>query len=186
MNEFEHYKTPIEGLLVVERRAKSDKRGFLQRLFCQEAFGAFLGGKSVRQINHTLTRKSGTIRGLHFQYPPRAEKKIITCLKGKIWDVAVDLRQGSSTYLKYYAVTLSGDARLSFLIPEGFAHGFQALTHNCELIYLHTEDYSSDHEGKLNALDPQLSIDWPLIVSERSDRDICSALLSDAFEGLQV
>lgn len=186
MNRFSIHQTPLAGLKLIERRPIGDDRGLLQRLYCQESLESLLGGKTIRQINHTLTREPGAVRGMHFQYPPHAEIKIVSCLRGKVWDVAVDLRKGSPTLLKYHAVTLSEDVPQSYLIPEGFAHGFQTLTPDCELIYFHTADYNAAAEGALNALDPRLSIQWPAAITERSQRDEQHAMLSDNFAGIEV
>ncbi len=186
MNRFSIHETPLAGLKLIERKPVGDERGFLERLFCQESFESLLGGKTIRQVNHTLTRKAGAVRGMHFQRPPHAETKIVSCLKGKVWDVAVDLRKGSPTFLKHHAVTLSEDIPRSYFIPEGFAHGFQALTQDCELIYFHTADYNSAAEGALNALDLRLDIQWPAAITERSQRDEQHAMLADNFEGIEV
>jgi len=179
-------RTPIDDLRVIERKPIGDSRGFLERLFCQETLDHLLLGKTIRQVNRTHTQKKGTVRGLHFQHPPHAETKIVTCLKGQVWDVAVDLRQGSPTFLKYHAVLLTGDNRQSYLIPAGFAHGFQTLTSDCEMLYLHTADYHAEAEGALNALDPRLAIGWPETISERSERDVSHAMLTDNFNGFPL
>jgi len=128
----------------------------------------------------------GAVRGMHFQYPPHAEVKIISCLKGKVWDVAVDLRKGSPTFLQTHSVTLSEDVPQSYLIPKGFAHGFQTLTPDCELIYFHTADYNAAAEAGLNALDPRLDIQWPIAITERSKRDEQHPMLTDCFVGIDV
>jgi dTDP-4-dehydrorhamnose 3,5-epimerase len=174
------------GLYEVLRQPLGDERGFLERLFCQETLGNLLSGKSIRQINHTLTRKEGTVRGLHFQYPPYAETKIVTCIKGTVWDVALDLRQGSPTFLQYHPLVLSEDNLRSFLIPEGFAHGFQTLTPDCEMLYFHTADYQAEAEGAINALDPHLAIAWPKSVTERSARDQGHPMLTEDFLGISL
>jgi dTDP-4-dehydrorhamnose 3,5-epimerase len=140
--------------------------------------------KQIAQINHTLTRRKGVVRGLHFQYPPHAEMKIVSCLRGEIYDVAVDLRVGSPTFLHWHAEVLSAENRRSLMIPEGFAHGFQALTNDCEIIYLHSTLYQPAAEGALNATDPLLAIAWPLEITEMSDRDRNHPLLSDEFKGI--
>jgi dTDP-4-dehydrorhamnose 3,5-epimerase len=176
----------ISGLKVIQRNPISDERGYLERLFCQETLGQLLQGKTIRQINRTLTQKKGTMRGLHFQSSPHAETKIVTCLKGQVWDVAVDLRQGSQTFLQYHAVLLTDDNHRSYLIPEGFAHGFQTLTPDCEMLYFHTTDYNAEAEGALNALDPLLAINWPEHITERSERDISHAMLTDDFHGVAL
>jgi len=178
--------TPINGLQVIERQPIGDERGFLERLFCQETLTHLLQGKTIRQINRTLTQTKGTVRGLHFQYPPHAETKIVTCLKGQVWDVAVDLRRGSPTFLQHHSVLLTEDNYQSYLIPEGFAHGFQTLTPDCEMLYFHTADYNAEAEGALNALDPSLAINWPEPITVRSERDMNHATLSDYFEGIDL
>lgn len=186
MSRFVLQKTPIEDLLVIERQRLGDHRGFLERIFCIETLSEFLVNKSVRQINFTYTKKRGSVRGLHFQYPPHGETKIITCTKGEIWDVAVDLRKESKTFLKYHAVRLSENNPQSYFIPEGFAHGFQALTSDCQMIYLHTSDYKPESEGALNALDPRILINWPEDITERSERDENHAFLTEEFLGLEL
>ena len=186
MSRFVLHPTPIRGLQVIERQPIGDSRGFLERLFCQETFSSLLRGRTIRQINRTLTQKKGTVRGLHFQTPPHAETKIVTCLKGQVWDVAVDLRQGSSTFLHYHAVLLSEVNHQCYLIPEGFAHGFQTLTPDCEMLYFHTADYNAEVEGALNACDLRLAINWPEPIIERSERDTNRPMLTDDFIGMDL
>lgn len=186
MNRFVLHSAPINGLQVIERKPIGDSRGFLEQLFCQETLSSLLQGKTIRQINRTLTQNKGTARGLHFQYPPHAETKIVTCIKGQVWDVAVDLRRGSSTFLQHHAVLLSEDNHQSYLIPEGFAHGFQTLSSDCEMLYFHTADYNAEAEGALNALDPRLAINWPNPIAERSERDKNHAMTTDDFHGMDL
>ena len=138
----------------------------------------------VVQVNHSLTRVAGAVRGLHFQRPPRAEAKLVRCLKGCVLDVAVDLRAGSPTYLNWHAVELSALNRLALFVPRGFAHGFQTLTADCELLYLHDEFYSPEHEGGLRHDDPALAIAWPLPVADLSARDAAHPLVSAGFAPL--
>ena len=185
MTRFSMNEPGIPGLQVVKRKPIEDERGFLGRLYCQETFSQFIAEKGVRQVNHTLTRKSGVVRGMHFQRPPHAETKIVSCLKGEVLDIAVDLRKDSPTFLQHHSVILSEDNFLSFLIPEGFAHGFQTLTTDCELLYFHTADYNVEAEDGLNALDPLLAIKWLMPISERSARDIASPMLTDNFSGVE-
>ncbi|WPL20175.1 CDP-glucose 4,6-dehydratase [Thiorhodovibrio frisius] len=130
MSRFTPHATPIADLILLERHSLGDARGFLERLYCQEELRPLLGERRIVQINRTLTAQAGTVRGLHFQHPPHAELKAVTCLRGAIFDVAVDLRQGSSTFLHWHAERLSGDQPRTLVIPEGFAHGFQTLTDN--------------------------------------------------------
>ena len=179
------HSAPLDNLTIIEHEPFKDKRGFLSRLFCQNTLNHFIDGKGIKQINLTLTRNTGTVRGLHFQYPPNAETKIISCLKGKVWDVAVDLREGSSTFLKYHAEILSDNNNKSYLIPQGFAHGFQTLTSNCEMLYFHTSNYNKDSEGAVNALDPKININWPQKITEFSKRDKNHPMLTDSFKGIR-
>jgi dTDP-4-dehydrorhamnose 3,5-epimerase len=179
-------ETNLKDCYLIDLEKNNDQRGFLTRLFCQKKFSNLLKEKSIRQINRTFTKKEGVVRGLHFQYSPSAEIKIVSCIRGKVWDVAVDLRKGSSTFLHYYSVTLSEDNSQSLFIPQGFAHGFQTLTSNCEMLYFHTEDYNANSEGALNSLDPLLSIKWPKIISERSIRDNNHPMLDKNFIGIEI
>ena len=186
MSRFDFISTPLPGLAVVQRKALEDQRGFLSRFFCADEFRVHGLNKPVVQINHTLTRKKGAVRGMHFQYPPYAETKLVSCLQGEIFDVAVDLRCGFSTFLQWHGVRLSALNRQSLLIPEGFAHGFQALTEDCELIYLHTADYHPEAEGALNVADHRLGIAWPLAITELSERDCNHKLIEQDFKGIIV
>lgn len=186
MSRFNLIDTTINDLKVVERKPIGDARGFLSRIYCAESFSAFGVSKPIAQINHTLTEIKGTVRGLHFQYAPYAETKLVNCIKGEVYDVAVDLRKDSPTFLKWHAEILSAGNHKSLLIPEGFAHGFQTLTDNCELIYLHTEAYVPSAEGALNALDSCLNIQWPLTITELSERDRKHAMIDEKFLGLVV
>ena len=185
MLRFNFVQTSLAGLVLVQRKAIEDDRGFLSRFYCADEFRSAGLDKPIAQINHTLTRKKGAVRGLHFQNPPHAETKLVSCLKGEIWDVAIDLRRESPTFLKWHAEILSAKNRSSLLIPEGFAHGFQALTKDCELIYLHTAAYHPEAEGALNVTDPQLSLEWPLPIGDLSVRDQDHAFLNNSnFRGI--
>jgi dTDP-4-dehydrorhamnose 3,5-epimerase len=183
---FDVLDTPLPSLKVIQRKPIGDHRGFLERLFCAQEFQPLLAGKTIRQINRTLTVAQGTLRGLHFQHAPHAETKIVSCLRGEVFDVAVDCRNGSPTFLNWHAEVLSAKNHKSLLIPDGFAHGFQTLTENCELLYLHTADYEPRAEGALNAADPKLNIRWPLPVTELSARDAAHPWLTEAFTGVAV
>jgi dTDP-4-dehydrorhamnose 3,5-epimerase len=178
-------ETPLKNLYVLERNPINDKRGFLQRVFCTKEFEKVLD-KNIQQINHTLTNEKGVIRGMHFQRPPHCEQKIISCLRGEVYDVAIDLRKNSPTFLNYYGTVLSADNFRSMYIPEGFAHGFQTLTAKCEMLYLHTADYYEPAEGGINALDPEIGINWPLEVSERSLRDSSHSFLNFSYSGVDL
>lgn len=171
MSRFNRIATPISDLVVIERRRLGDERGFLSRFFCREELADFGRDGTIAQINHTMTHLKGTIRGMHFQRAPHDETKFVSCLGGAVFDVAVDLRPSSPTYLKWHGEVLSAENGRSMMIPGGFAHGFQTLTADCELIYLHDKAYAPEAEGGLNALDPKLAIGWPLPVAQMSARD---------------
>ena len=186
MPRFDFIPTSLSKLILVQRKAIEDHRGFLSRFYCADEFRMAGITKPVAQINHTLTRKKGAVRGLHFQHPPHAETKLVSCLKGEIWDVAVDIRSGSPTFLQWHGEILSEANRKSMLIPEGYAHGFQALTEDCELLYLHTAPFHPESEGALNVADPALAITWLLPVSELSERDRAHPFIDTDFPGIHV
>ncbi len=184
MSRFVIQATPLAGLKVIERQQTGDSRGFLSRLFCADELAAAGWIKPVAQINQTLTHQRGTVRGMHFQQPPHAEMKLISCIKGSVLDVAVDVRVGSPTFLQWHAEELSANNRRALLIPEGFAHGFQTLEDESELLYLHSAAYVAEADSALNALDPRLSICWPLPVAERSVRDTQHSMINHQFTGV--
>ncbi|MDG1109569.1 MAG: dTDP-4-dehydrorhamnose 3,5-epimerase [Burkholderiaceae bacterium] len=186
MSRFIVLDSPIADLKIIERQQLGDSRGFLSRLFCADELAAAGWHKPIAQINQTLTQKQGTIRGLHFQSAPYAEMKLVTCLRGAIWDVAVDLRAGSSTFLQWHAEELSAANHRGLLIPEGFAHGFQTLCDDCELIYLHSRAYTPGAEAGLNPKDPMLTITWPLAITELSARDAQHPMLDHQFKGMTL
>jgi len=181
---FDITETPLPGLRLLRRKPLGDARGYLERLFCSSELAEVIEGAAIAQINHTYTHVRGTVRGLHFQYPPHAEIKLVTCLRGEVFDVAVDLRRGSPTFLAWHAVRLSGRNHLTLVIPRGFAHGFQTLAEDCEMIYLHSAAYQPAAEGGLNPRDPRLAIDWPADIVQLSDRDASHPLIDESFEGV--
>jgi dTDP-4-dehydrorhamnose 3,5-epimerase len=183
---FELLETPLKGLHLIQRRVLSDERGFFQRLFCEEELAMFGWPAPVAQINHTLTRQRGSIRGLHMQLAPHSEAKLITCLRGEVWDVAVDLRAGSPTFLHWHAVHLEAEKSCSYLIPAGFAHGFQTLSDDVEMLYCHSHPYVPESEFGLHAMDPRLAIRWPLAVTQRSDKDSAFPFIDQDFQGITV
>jgi dTDP-4-dehydrorhamnose 3,5-epimerase len=186
MSRFTVTDLPLPGLKRVERQRLGDSRGFLARLFCAEDLSKAGWDGPVAQVNHTLTEKRGTVRGMHYQTPPHAEIKMVSCLRGEVWDVAVDLRCGSPTFLQWHAERLSADNAYALLIPQGFAHGFQALTDDAELLYCHSAAYNASAESGLHPQDPRLAIGWPLPIAELSARDEARAQLSLAFEGVSL
>jgi dTDP-4-dehydrorhamnose 3,5-epimerase len=184
MNNFNVFSLPLPGLRLVCRKQLGDQRGFLSRLFCFEELASIGWSKPIAQINHTYTAKQGTVRGLHFQRPPHSEMKLVTCIRGKIWDVAVDIRLHSPSFLKWHAEYLSVDNGNSLLIPEGFAHGFQAMTDDVEIIYCHSAAYYPDAEAGLNVQDPILAIDWKKTITELSERDKNNPFIETDFKGV--
>ena len=187
MNDSRFVSEPLgpAGLLVLRRKGLEDRRGTFARLFCAESFRAFGFPAPISQINHTLTRQAGTIRGLHFQHPPHAEVKVVSCLRGSVFDVAVDLRRESPTFLQWRAVQLEPGQANALVIPAGFAHGFQTLEADCELLYFHSAAYHAEAEAGLHPLDPRLAIDWPQPVTELSDRDQGHPFLPSDYPGLR-
>jgi dTDP-4-dehydrorhamnose 3,5-epimerase len=179
-------ETPIGGVWVAESGVHQDHRGAFSRLFCAEEQKAILGDRMIVQINHSLTHTVGAVRGLHFQKPPSAEMKIVRCLRGRVLDVAVDLRRGSPTFLQWTAMELTPANRLAFVIPEGCAHGFQVLEENSELLYLHTAFYASADEGAVRFDDPRVGIAWPLPPTDLSARDRSHPYLDQDFEGIRL
>ncbi|MDN2566904.1 dTDP-4-dehydrorhamnose 3,5-epimerase family protein [Aquibium sp. A9E412] len=177
MTRFAVHDTPLEGLKLIERRRHGDARGFFARLFCADELAALWPRGPVAQINQSFTAEAGTVRGLHFQTGPQAETKLVSCLAGAVFDVAVDVRPDSPTYLAWHGERLSADNMRSLLIPPGFAHGFQTLTEDCTLVYLHDRPHAPASEAGLNPLDPRLAVDWPLPVARLSERDRGFAML---------
>lgn len=177
---------PLNGLKCIERQNCRDARGFFSRFFCKEELFAAGWHQSIAQINLTQTYHAGTVRGLHFQTPPHAEIKLVSCIRGHVWDVAVDLRVGSETFLQWHAEYLSADNGHALLIPEGFAHGFQTLTNDVEMLYLHSIAYNAPSEGGLHPQDPMLAIAWPKQITELSPRDAQHPLLNEQFTGVRV
>lgn len=177
---------PLSGLFSLQHAYHEDHRGHFSRLFCEGTLGALGQPFHVRQINHSCTRGRGSVRGLHYQTEQRPEAKLVSCLRGEVWDVVVDLRSGSSTFLQWHAEVLrQGDGR-SVMIPAGFAHGFQVLSDEAELLYLHNADYAPGHEGGVSALDPLLAISWPLDVLNLTSRDINHPPLNRNFAGMTL
>lgn len=177
---------PIADLKLVRRQRLGDARGFLSRIFCAQELAAAGWPGPVAQINHSFSARRGTIRGMHFQHPPHAEAKLVSCLRGAVWDVAVDLRAGSPTLLRWHAQELSADNGAALLIPAGFAHGFQTLSDDAELLYCHSVPYQASAESGLDAFDPRLAIAWPLPVADRSARDSAHPAIAPDFQGLRL
>jgi dTDP-4-dehydrorhamnose 3,5-epimerase len=165
------HATPLADLTVIETAPVADERGQFSRIFCETECAVLRPGLHWIQINMSRTYHKGTVRGMHFQYPPAAEAKLIRCLRGHVFDVAVDLRENSPTFLHWYGIELDEDGTTQLFIPEGFAHGFQALTDDSQLLYLHSAMWNREKEGGLRHDDPALAISWPLPVTRVSNKD---------------
>lgn len=178
--------TAIAGVSVVKTKPVSDPRGSIARLFCVAELAPVIGGRSIVQANLSRTTAVGAIRGMHFQYPPHSEMKLVRCIRGRVWDVAVDLRANSPTFLRWHAEELTADNLHMLVIPEGCAHGFQTLEVDSELLYLHTASYSPASEGGCRYDDPLLGIRWPLAATDLSVRDRQHPLLDFQFSGVRA
>jgi dTDP-4-dehydrorhamnose 3,5-epimerase len=164
-------ETPLSGLRVLTRLPREDERGIFQRMYCAETFAAWGILPPLSQINLSTTHLAGAVRGLHFQYPPHAELKIVSCPRGSIFDVAVDVREGSPTYLRWYGEVLSADNHRAMVVPEGFAHGFQALLPDSDVLYFTTAPYVPEAQGGLRPDDPAVAIVWPRVLEQISEQD---------------
>jgi len=176
--------TTIPGLVVIETTPHIDHRGAFARLYCENELASLIGSRRIVQINHSRTSTIGAVRGLHYQRPPHAEMKMVRCLKGRVWDIAVDIRNNSPTFLRWHAEELTPNKARIMVIPEGFAHGFQVLEPESELLYLHTEFYAAGSEGGLRHDDPGLAIHWPLAVTDLSPRDAAHPFINSDFLGI--
>ncbi|MBS1496715.1 MAG: dTDP-4-dehydrorhamnose 3,5-epimerase [Bacteroidetes bacterium] len=178
--------TNIKGLYSIHPNKLKDDRGEFFRSFCKNEFKQIGFQKEFVQFNHSLNYKKGTIRGMHFQMPPYAEYKLISCVQGAVYDVAVDLRKGSETFLHYFAIELNAHNNISLLIPEGFAHGFQALQDNSILIYRHTQFYTPSADAGIRFDDPSVNIQWPLPAVAVSAKDKSYQLINNQFKGIEI
>ncbi len=172
-------KLLLQGAYTIDLEKQSDERGFFARYWCQNELAEMGLDTHVVQVSNSMSRQQGTLRGLHFQRPPKAETKIVRCIRGAIWDVIVDIRAGSPTFGKWCGMELNESNRTMMYVPKGFAHGFQTLTDDVEILYLHSEFYSKENEGGLLYNDEGVGIEWPLAISEISERDKSHPILSE-------
>lgn len=177
-------KTPLRDLHEVNVSSLDDLRGRFTRLFCERELSVIRPQLHFTQINLSDTKQKGTLRGLHFQHAPAAEAKLIRCLRGRVFDVAVDIRKGSPTFLQWHALELNESNNAAIFIPEGFAHGFQSLSDDVQLLYMHTASWSHQHESGLRHDDPKIAIHWPLAITYISDRDANFSFVQDDFAGV--
>jgi dTDP-4-dehydrorhamnose 3,5-epimerase len=175
---------PLPGLVTFERASHADTRGSFRRLFCARELQAFGWDAAVVQVNHSVTTTAGIVRGIHFQHAPHTEDKLVTCVAGAIWDVAVDLRAGSSTFLRWHGEVLSAENGRSMLLPKGFGHGFVALSDNSSVVYVHSAPYVASAEGGIHPLDPALAIAWPVPLVGMSAKDRERPFIDATFRGI--
>jgi dTDP-4-dehydrorhamnose 3,5-epimerase len=178
--------TPLSGAAEIQCSPIRDHRGWFSRFFCQKELYELNGGREIQQINSSFTIKCGSIRGLHFQYPPRVEDKIVRCVSGRVFDVMVDIRKGSPTLGQWHGVILDAAEMNMIYIPGGFAHGFQTMDENCQMLYLHTEFHAPECEGGFRYDSPMLNIPWPIKVTDLSERDKYLECLDSSFGGLKL
>jgi dTDP-4-dehydrorhamnose 3,5-epimerase len=164
-------ETPLKGAYVIELEKRGDERGFFARFFCEREFQDHGLNHHVVQINNSSSRDRGTLRGMHYQLAPKAEDKIVRCLRGSFLDVIIDLRPDSPTFSQHFAIQLTGENRTTLYVPKGFAHGFLTLEDNTEAFYLVTEFYAPDRERGLRYNDPKFGIQWPFEPVVISDKD---------------
>jgi len=177
--------TEISAVKIITSVPFVDERGSFARIFCIRELAEALNGKNIKQINQSSTKIKGSIRGLHFQKPPHSETKIVRCIKGIIFDVAVDLRKNSPTFLKWHGEILSEQNGKMLLVPEGFAHGFQSLEDNVEIIYFVTASYCKEFEGSIRFDEPLVNIEWKLPPAMLSQKDLATAFLDSDFSGIK-
>lgn len=176
----------VAGTVCIHQYPREDTRGSLTRLFCADELVSAGWVWPIAQINHSYTRLRGTVRGMHYQSPPHLEAKLVTCLSGRAWDVALDLRAGSSTFLQWCALEISADNHAALLIPPGCAHGFQTLSDDVELLYLHSTPYTANADAGINPCDPLASIRWPEPITVMSEKDIHRPMMDLRFTGLHL
>ena len=178
-------ETDIKRVFKVIPRVLGDDRGGFFRFFCKKEFAA-ITSKQFVQMNHSINAKKGTLRGLHYQQPPHAEDKLVRCVKGKIWDVFIDLRKESPTFLQWRSAVLSEENKEMLFLPKGIAHGFITLEDDTHVLYHHTEYYNPESERGFRYDDQKLKIDWPVEMSNISQRDEEHPFIADSFKGLEI
>jgi dTDP-4-dehydrorhamnose 3,5-epimerase len=176
--------TGLKGSYLIDLQPYSDERGWFARFYCKDEFKQIGHDKEWVQLNHSVSFEKGALRGMHFQIAPYREIKMVRCIAGAVYDVIIDLRKDSETFLKWFGAELSAENKKMMYIPEGFAHGFQCLSDNCELIYHHTEFYKPGSEGGIRHDDPVIGVHWPLEITTISSRDQAHPYLYENFKGI--
>ena len=178
--------TPLPGSFIIHPEPFADDRGWFARYYCKKEFSQIGHDKEWVQMNQSVNYKKGTLRGMHFQLPPYSEIKLVKCINGAVYDVIIDLRKGSETFLQWFGAELSSENKQMIYIPAGFAHGFQCLTDQCELLYHHSEFYLPGVEGGISYNDPKFNISWPLPVTVVSTKDLSHPLVDENFKGFDL
>ena len=177
-------ETKLGGAFVIEVEKIDDHRGSFFRFFCKDDFKELNHSKEFIQFNHSVNTLKGTLRGMHYQHPTYSEVKLIMCNKGRVYDVLIDLRKNSPTFLNWISVELSAEKSNMVYVPEGIAHGFQTLEDASELLYYHTSTYKPEAEGGIRYDDDKVNIKWPIEVTNISDRDKSYKKLTTEFRGI--
>lgn len=177
--------TPFEDVFIIEMQPHQDDRGWFSRTFCKKAFQTIGFEEEWVQMNHSFNKKKGTLRGMHFQNSPFSETKLVRCIAGAIYDVIVDIRANSPTFLSWFGVELSATNHKMLFIPDGYAHGFQTLKKNTQLLYNHTEAYSPEAEDGLRFDDPMIGVKWPMPPAMISLKDQHHLYLDEEFTGIE-
>ena len=164
-------ETSLKGTFVIELEKRGDDRGFFARYFCAREYEQHGLDHRIIQINNSLSKYRGTLRGMHYQLAPKAEDKVVRCIRGALLDVIIDLRPDSPTFKRHFKIELTAENRSMLYVPKGFAHGFMTLAEDTEALYLATEFYSPEHERGVRWNDPQFGIDWPITPVIISDKD---------------
>lgn len=163
--------SPIEGVFVIEQEPRGDERGFFARTFCEKEFAAAGLESRYVQVNNSFSVNKGTLRGMHYQLAPAQEVKVVRCIRGRLFDVALDLREGSPTFGKHFGTELTAENRKMMYVPRGFAHGFLTLEEKTEALYLVSNVYAADRERGVRWNDPRFNIQWPAAPQVLSDKD---------------
>ena len=177
-------EAPLKGSFIIDLQPFQDERGWFARYYCEDEFKTIGHTKEWVQLNHSVTNKKGSLRGMHYQLKPFTEIKLIRCISGAVFDVIVDLRENSESFLQWFGFELSASNKKMLYIPEGFAHGFQCLSDDCQLLYHHSEFYRPGAEGGILYNDPMIKITWPIDVTVISTRDKEHPLLDKSFKGI--
>lgn len=180
------HPSPLVGAYTIDVQPFQDNRGFFTRTFCENEFAQHNLVQHFVQANHSGTSSKGVIRGMHFQHLPHCEVKLVKCVQGAIYDVIVDVRKESSTFLQWFATDLTSENKRMMYVPAGFAHGFQALSEYSEIVYMVSNFYNKESEGGVRYNDPTVNIKWPLPVSLISEKDINIPLVDSTFKGVNV